>query len=999
MKNKIKSLIFLFIIIYLFIFISQGNVFAQMTESDIQMIKSSDEILEFNMEIPWKTLELLPMTAANKEYVEVNIDGWLSTSQQGAPKLPVRTEMIAVPLGAKIDVLVTPGKAHKLKLDAPVIPVMTRVINDFVTIPNEGQLMLPDFRMEVVESSHFYTTDLSFPERLALITNQGFMRQQQIAALSIFPVQYVPGNDELIVYENLNIAIRFTGSTLSKPGDVIGESDAFEKALSDNLLNYEEGKNWRRKDVFIGKVPSAGTAQDQVLPWSPPDPGWRVSVNEEGFHKLTYDQLGAADFPLDTALMSTFQMFHLGNEIALEVFDDNDNNLFDPGDYILFYVQEFFHKYSDVDEYWLTHGVEEGLRVQSRDVPPVPENTNIPESFDSFSRFEENEAYNTWVPGENNLERFLWDYLNSTSQNTWDYEISLPELATAAVGNLRIALVGYTSYPLINPDHHALIFVNDQMVSDVVWDGRTWEIIDVPLPSGLLKSGDNSLRIEAPSTFAEAYYIDWFEVEYTQNFVIISNALTFTYDVTGTEQFQISGFNENLLWAYDVTDAGAVTRLDNFVVQLDGLAYKLLFEDKISGLTDYLVTSETNFLTPEKIEKDRASELAAVENHSDYLIITHKDFGDHLGDLRALRESQGLRVTQVDVQDTYDEFNFGITDPGAIKDFLQYTYYNWTSPAPIYVLLVGDGHFNPKNYNTGIWGFGRDSFIPPYLVIADPLIGETASDNHFVSIVGDDGLPDMMIGRMSVNNTDQVTALIDKILTYEQTPVEGDWNKQVLALADNTDAAGSFPAMSEGLLSCCLPDNFPAHKIYLGITQSDIDAARAEFIAGFNAGKFIINYIGHGAYSQWAGRDDNQSLSGHLLKTAEVSGLTNDGKYPVILSMSCFEGMFHFPHLEGSPYEAMAEVVTKADEKGAIASWSPTGAGLAAGHDILNKGFFNAVFKNGVQTIGEATLKGKLDLWATGSNLDLVDTFMLFGDPALTIAIRRYKNFMPLIYN
>jgi hypothetical protein len=80
-------------------------------------------------------------------------------------------------------------------------------------------------------------------------------------------------------------------------------------------------------------------------------------------------------------------------------------------------------------------------------------------------------------------------------------------------------------------------------------------------------------------------------------------------------------------------------------------------------------------------------------------------------------------------------------------------------------------------------------------------------------------------------------------------------------------------------------------------------------------------------------------------------------------------------------------VITRADGVGAVASWSPTGLGVATGHDVLNRAFYEAVFVDGVTTIGEATQAGKLALWSTGSNQDLLDTYLLFGDPATKLPI------------
>ncbi len=93
----------------------------------------------------------------------------------------------------------------------------------------------------------------------------------------------------------------------------------------------------------------------------------------------------------------------------------------------------------------------------------------------------------------------------------------------------------------------------------------------------------------------------------------------------------------------------------------------------------------------------------------------------------------------------------------------------------------------------------------------------------------------------------------------------------------------------------------------------------------------------------------------------------------------------------------MAEVFTKAASKGAVAAWSATGMGVARGHEYLNQGFFDAVFRDGLHSLGQATSYGKLFLWTSRENLDLIDTYLLFGDPATNIYIPRFVLQLPLI--
>ena len=120
------------------------------------------------------------------------------------------------------------------------------------------------------------------------------------------------------------------------------------------------------------------------------------------------------------------------------------------------------------------------------------------------------------------------------------------------------------------------------------------------------------------------------------------------------------------------------------------------------------------------------------------------------------------------------------------------------------------------------------SYIPPYLAPVDPWIGETAADNRYVTLVGADTLPDMMLGRLSVNSAAEASAFVNKIVAYEQNPVPGDWQQQVLAVADNADSAGDFAQMSDDLLACCLPAPYQdqAEKVYYGVTHTTVAEAQ-----------------------------------------------------------------------------------------------------------------------------------------------------------------------------
>jgi len=84
----------------------------------------------------------------------------------------------------------------------------------------------------------------------------------------------------------------------------------------------------------------------------------------------------------------------------------------------------------------------------------------------------------------------------------------------------------------------------------------------------------------------------------------------------------------------------------------------------------------------------------------------------------------------------------------------------------------------------------------------------------------------------------------------------------------------------------------------------------------------------------------------------------------------------------------VAERLVRGANKGAIASWSPTGLGMATGHDKLSRGFYDALFQEDARRLGVATVAGKVRLYNSGTNLDLIHTFALLGDPATDTGVQ-----------
>jgi hypothetical protein len=476
--------------------------------------------------------------------------------------------------------------------------------------------------------------------------------------------------------------------------------------------------------------------------------------------------------------------------------------------------------------------------------------------------------------------------------------------------------------------------------------------------------------------------VDYLEATYPRSFAAVNDTLNFSHD--SGFRYIINDFSTDELRVFDITEPADVATVTN--LQISEVApYSLEFEPPPSGLTDsYLVIGADNVKTPEDITEDAPCDLADTENGADYILITHKDIGwdgsgapySWLTDLVALREDGGLRVKVVDVADIYDAFSYGIASPAAIRDFLSYAYRSWQHPAPQYVLLVGDSTYDYKdNFNRG-----TINYVPAYTVFTD-YMGETVTDEYFVNISGEDALADMYIGRLPADSAAQAAVMANKIIAYETAANTGSWEKNVVLIADDqTEAYEAVFETTNEDAAALLPSKMVPLKGYLNDYLLAADLA-ADITSWVNSGALIVNYSGHASLQQWAAES--------VLVNGDVSTLTNTGKYPFFISMSCLTGYFGYLDAVLGPEPSLAEALLQAADKGAVAALMPTGMTTTTGQSILNHALFEAFFVSDIRQLGPAIASAKQTLLANGDAYyeQISQTFLLFGDPALTLKI------------
>ncbi len=702
----------------------------------VDLLSSGQTSLSWLVSVPRAGLAVESAPVNGEAFAAVSIAGWGTTQQAGAPELPTMVTAIGAPPGAQVHVEVTPGAATSMVLSGRVVPVPTQKARWDGGPLAGGSPFLPSLSSEWEADPAVYGTGGSYPGVLAEVVSDGLVRGQRVVGIAAYPVQYEPATGVLTVYESLEVRVRFQGAAAARRSGGT-QGPAHEALFESELLNYEAARAWAR-------APRASGAE--AVPWTPPDPGFRVYVEETGIYKLTHGQLQTAGVLDGNPDPGTFRLFNQGQEVAIHVELGGDGK-FGTGDYVLFYGQAIASKYTRYNVYWLTHGQGTTKPMGSRD--GTPSGGTTPATFDDLLHLEENEHYVTSLIGDENLERFVWDYLLPPGRTSWMTSFSLAAPAQGSqTATLRILVHGGDVQNNASDPHRALVYLNGVEVEDESWAGiGPHEISIGSLNQSQLNAGANTIEIKSPRS-EDLIMVDWVELDFANSFVAANDRIHFVQANAGKWLFDIDGFTQSDLWAFDVTEPAAVVRILNGSVTPSGPTKSLAFTDQIAAPTSYLALASSEILSAAKIERDVPSNLQSTANGADYILVTHRDFASAVAPLVAHRTGQGLRVVQVDVQDAYDEFGYGVTSAQALRAFLAYAYDKWADPAAEYALLVGDGHYDPKDHE----GHGLPSYIPPYLAPVDPLINETAADNRYVSFTAGDELPDMMLGRLAVNS-------------------------------------------------------------------------------------------------------------------------------------------------------------------------------------------------------------------------------------------------------
>jgi len=403
----------------------------------------------------------------------------------------------------------------------------------------------------------------------------------------------------------------------------------------------------------------------------------------------------------------------------------------------------------------------------------------------------------------------------------------------------------------------------------------------------------------------------------------------------------------------DVTDPANVTAPAGTVAARTGGGYGVTVVPQGGGTRTLLAFTSAQMRAPVRVAANQTSSWHTTQAGADLAIISHGGFVGSVAPLVALRQSQKLTVAVVNVEDVYDEFNFEVSSPYAVKNFLATATAVWKTK-PRWVLLVGDATSDPRDY----FGTHQADYVPVELVGTAQAL--TASDDWF----GDfdlDGVPELAFRRLPVHAVSDATALVSKIVAYDQAGA-ATWKNKALLVAGTNDDENNFES-NVSAVQALLPSTMTVTQVLQG---SDPSPA-VNSLAAFNGGQGLVNYIGHGSTEVW---------QGDLFDSDAASAVTNGATTPFVVAMTCLNGYF-----QDVWTFSLAEAVLTAPGGGAVGVWASSGLTESAPQAVLNQAMIKALYGGGSITVGEAAVAAKKAI----SDPDVRRTWILFGDPSMKL--------------
>lgn len=670
-----------------------------------------------------------------------------------------------------------------------------------------------------------------------------------------------------------------------------------------------------------------------VQKWVATQAGVKIGVKEEGIYRVSRADLQAAGFDVNSS-PNLWQLFMNGVEQAI--------NVHPAGDYIEFYGRNSVDTVdSGTQIYFLLVGATDGKRIAPKITRTLNSTVKFGHFFQTQTKKERLTYFSSFLNGD--TENFYGSFIGSTPASITFNLKGIDQ--SVAKTPLTVSVYGATLTP-----HTVRVVVNGQELGTMSGSNRSKISQEFNILTSFLQEGANTLQLTSIAGSSDFSVFDSISVNLARTYTADNNQLSFyTYHYRGSD---IQDFTSDDIRVFDLSYPDEPTLLSNLQIMDAGNGRYTVKIPSNRGRRMYAATNAA-LKQPVSITTNTPSSLSTPAHNGTMVIITHKNWLTEANLWADYRENGGMPVEVVDIDDIYDEFSYGVRSALAIRSFLQYAKLNWQLP-PNYVLLMGDATFDPRNY----LGLGDFNFVPTKLV--DTTYTETGSDDA-LSDFNNDGLTEIPIGRLPVRSGAEITHILNKVTTFEQTATTAI-NRGTVCASDRNEGY-DFIALCNRVMN-----ELPSTVGKTFINRDDPNSSTVLQNA-LNEGKYMVNYVGHGAPTIWA--------TAGFFSANSAMAMTNGNNLSVFTMLTCLNGYFIDPTIV-----SLSESLLKAPNGGAVAAWSSSGLTTPDFQEIMGKRFYNQVGVGSITRLGDLIRDSKTTISA-GRDVRL--SWVLLGDPTLKV--------------
>ncbi len=799
-----------------------------------------------------------------------------------------------------------------------------------------------------------------------------------------------------------------------------GLTDAFDSLFENVLLNHAAVARYRDRPPLTDAQPqqmdpvwlkALGYSAEGALlhgadtAYAPRNDAIRLYTAERGLYRYSAEEMRKDGIDPASVDVSKVVLWRDGKRIPHWVYGGEDGRL-ETGDGVVFYAETSDNVYSRYVGTWMTWSPDSVSESLLRTPPPIGMSGEIPSvsSTEVIQRWEESRRLAKIRSGGYSWVSRISDGTgwkvnpHARGESSQRLPITWPGLAEESSLDFRAMVWNRWSKTAQISIHYG----NNNQVHQV--NQRADNIVALHVPaSRMVEKGGLELRVAAKSANEmteitpsaksgdeKRLFLDWVEVKYQRRLDTSHGPFRFQLPKEMVSaRLKIDGMKAGepvLLW--EVTGVGNIVDWSSELSPASGTEREIVVRP-IDEESWFELARLADIPHTEQSWRDTPSTLLREENQADILMIAYSSLLDEARPLAEYHNRHDGKTLLVDVQDIYDEFHGGTPSLEAIRTFLKYTQVSWRRPAPQVVILVGDASWDHRdNEETYIV-----DQIPIYTAPSNPKA--IASDEWLADLWGNRGidkLPDLIVGRISVREPEELRTYVEKVIEYEAEPEMGWWRTRNLFVSDDTYLGHCQEVTKESTPLFLEPTyvnqaDYPYQTnpylihVYKKESKFSPECTQA-IVRAFNRGAAVLQYFGHGGAHLWS---HERIFLGTDRDISDVLLLDDVRRLPFIMNWSCLTGLMN---LNMKPFNVcLAEELIRHPRRGAIAVWAPHEYGSTDKHKVLAHHLMQSIDVSDTRRLGTLTSIARVAFTFIRHDRELVDQYVLFGDPLLKLAV------------